>query len=79
MVAQPVQAVANKYPQGTYITSAGAVSVVLVWFSSNIVNLSIDATTAAVFAWIFTSAAAFIGRKGIKGFFTLAWRGSGDD
>lgn len=70
--------VVNTYPSGTLATTAGGAGTAVVWFSTQIVGVPMDATTGAVMATIFAGVATFVGRSGIKGVFGYVWRGSGE-
>ncbi len=77
--AQKAADVQRRYPNGTLATGAGALGTVIVWFSTNVGHLPMDASAGAAFATVFAGVASFVGRKGLKGCLRTIWVGAGDD
>jgi hypothetical protein len=75
----PVRHVANRYPQGVTTVSAGTLATVIIWVSTNVAHVSMDASAGAAFATVFAGVASFVGRKGLKGCWSAIWRGSEAD
>ncbi len=71
--------VQRKYPNGTLATGAGALGTAVVWISTNIGHLPMDASAGAAFATLFAGVASFVGRKGLKGCLHVIWRGDDEE
>lgn len=78
-VVQKAANVQRRYPNGTLATGAGALGTVIVWLSTNIGHLPMDAPAGAAFATVFAGVASFVGRKGLKGCWHAIWFGADDD
>lgn len=73
-----VNATANvqrNHPNATLAGGAGAFGTIIVWFSTDIISVPMDATTGATFATVFSAGALFIGRQGLKGALRTIWEG----
>jgi hypothetical protein len=80
-MAAPLDTAANvqrRYPQGVATGGASAIAFVLIWILVHILGWPIDSEAASFFTGAIVTALAFIGRRGIKGLFTIAWRGDDD-
>lgn len=75
---QAVAEVQRRHPNATLSGGTGAFATVVVWFSTNILSMPMDAVTGAAFATVLATGALVIGRKGLKGVLSGMWRGGGD-
>lgn len=74
--ARAAAEIQRRYPNATLAGGAGAFGTCVVWTSTNVARLPMDAAVGAAFATVFSSAALVIGRRGLKGVLRAMWRGN---
>jgi hypothetical protein len=62
-VKQSTRETAAAHPNATTSGTVGALSVVVVWFFTMVLNVPMDAAVGAAFATLFSTGALFIGRR----------------
>jgi hypothetical protein len=68
----------RNHPNASLATVSGSVSTLTLW-AAGAIGIAMTAEVGAAIATILVTTSLLVGRKGIKGIMSAAWRGDGDD